>query len=361
MMNLLSLELDKNFFENIYYGNTVKEWCISFSIIIASWVFSKLIYWFFANVFQVFTARTKNKLDDVIVDMIQKPTVFIIIATGIWFGLTLLKLHTTIENAINNSFHIVMSVLVAWLSVRLFDAAYEAFVVPWVKKTDNDLDDQLMPVIRKGIKSVIWVMAIIIGMDNAGHDVGALLAGLGIGGLALAMAAKDTVSNVFGGFTIFSDQPFRISDRVKVAGYDGKVSEIGIRTTRLITLDGREVSIPNSKFADAPVENVSREPSRKIVVNLGLTYDTPVEKIEAAMTYLREICEAHESTEEKIIISFNQFGDFALNIMFIYYIKSGEDIASTQNDINLKILRKFNDNGLEFAFPTQTIHNVSAG
>jgi len=188
--------------------------------------------------------------------------------------------------------------------------------------------------------------------------VGAVLAGLGIGGLALAMAAKDTVSNIFGGFTIFTDRPFSLNDRVKVAGFDGTITEIGIRSTRLRTLAGTEVTIPNSTFSGSAVENVSAEPSRKVVVNLGLTYDTTPEGMEQAMAILRSVAEADEDLEENVLISFNAFGDFALNILFIYYITKGADILSVQTRLNLEILRRFNAAELEFAFPTQTLYTI---
>jgi MscS family membrane protein len=174
------------------------------------------------------------------------------------------------------------------------------------------------------------------------------------------MAAKDTVSNVFGGFTIFTDQPFKINDRIKIAGFDGTVVEIGVRSTRLKNLEGRIVTIPNAKFADAPVENVSLEPSRKVKLDLGLTYAMSAEQMQAGMDLLQTINAENEHTEENPVISFNGFGDFAMNIMFIYYIKKGEDIAATQSEINMEILKRFNKAGLEFAFPTQTIYNVSA-
>ncbi len=195
-------------------------------------------------------------------------------------------------------------------------------------------------------------------LNNAGYDVAAVLAGLGIGGIALAMAAKDTVSNVFGGFTIFTDRPFKINDRIKVGGFDGNVSEIGIRSTRLRTLAGTLVTIPNSTFSDTAVENVTAEPSRKVSLNLGLTYDTTPEAMEQAMELLREIAAANPNLEEKVVIGFNQFGDFALNLMMIYYIKSGADIVVTQTEINMEILRRFAARNLEFAYPTQTLYTI---
>ena len=126
-------------------------------------------------------------------------------------------------------------------------------------------------------------------------------------------------------------------------------------------LDGREVTVPNSRFADSPVENVSREPSRKVTLNLGLTYDTKPPQMQRAMDILREIAEAHAENlvGDKISIGFNAFGDFAMNVLFVYYIEPGNDILGTQTSINTQILERFNAEGLEFAFPTQTIYTVS--
>jgi MscS family membrane protein len=344
--------------QQTYYGNTLEVWLTSLAVILLSILLGKAVYWIFSKVVRVFTKKSKTKIDDILVDMIEEPVVFLIIISGIWFGLAMLSLPEGADGVIGNAYHIIFALLMGWMLSRLFDAIYVEYLQPWVAKTENDLDDQLMPILRKGIKTIIWAMAIIIGLNNAGYDVAALLAGLGIGGLALAMAAKDTVSNIFGGFTIFTDQPFRMGDRIVVAGYDGTVEEIGIRSTRLRTLDGRSVAMPNSKFADAPVENISREPSRKIVLNLGLTYDTTPQQMQQAMDLLKEIGSNNSNTEEKILVGFNGFGDFAMNILFIYYIRKGSDILDTQTEINMAILTKFNDNGLEFAFPTQTLYNI---
>jgi MscS family membrane protein len=341
-----------------YYGNTLETWLTSLIIIVLSILLGKAVYWIFSKVVRVFTKKSETKIDDILVDMVEEPVVFLIIVTGIWFGLHMLTLPEGVVEVIGNAYHIILALLVGWMLSRLFDALYVEYLQPWVAKTENDLDDQLMPILRKGVKTIIWAMAIIIGLNNAGYDVAALLAGLGIGGLALAMAAKDTVSNIFGGFTIFTDQPFRMGDRIVVSGYDGTVEEIGIRSTRLRTLDGRSVAIPNSKFADAPVENISREPSRKIVLNLGLTYDTTPQQMQRAMELLKEIGDDNPNTEEKTLIGFSGFGDFAMNILFIYYIRKGADILNTQTEINMAILTQFNENGLEFAFPTQTLYNI---
>ncbi len=352
--------LELEFFKETFYGNTVLEWATALTVILVSVLLGKVAFWVFSKTVRAFTAKTKTKLDDIIIDLIEEPVVFAIILSGIMFGISILNLSESLSSAINHSYFLIISLLVGWIFSRIFDAIYQAFLIPWSQRTDNDLDDQLMPVLRKGVKILIWVLAVVIGLDNAGYDVGAVVAGLGIGGLALAMAAKDTVSNIFGGFTIFTDKPFRLKDRIVVAGYDGTVEEIGVRSTRLKTLAGRIVTIPNAHFSDAPVENISIEPSRKITLNLGLTYDTKPEQMQQAMDTLQAIIDNNSNTETKTIISFNGFGDFSLNISFIYYIRKGASVADTQTEINMAVLTEFNNKGLEFAFPTQTIYSTSS-
>jgi MscS family membrane protein len=348
----------EGFLSKTYYGNTILEWAIALAIVVGALVVGKAIYWFCSTVLRKLTSKTDTKLDDIILDMIEEPIVFAVTVAGLWYGLMRLNLPENVDRWIGNSLQILLVLSVTWLIARLLDSLFSHYLKPLADKSETDLDDQLLPIVRKGSKLAIWAIGIIVALNNAGYDVGAMIAGLGIGGLALAMAAKDTVSNIFGGFTVFSDRPFTLNDRVKVAGFDGTITEIGIRSTRLQTLAGTVVTIPNSTFADSPVENVSAEPNRKVVLNLGLTYDTTPEKMERAMTLLEKIAGAHESLEEKVLVSFNAFGDSAMNILFIYYIKKGEDILQAQTDINLAVLRAFTEEGLEFAYPTQTVYTI---
>jgi MscS family membrane protein len=306
------------------------------------------------------TKRTKSKIDDIIVDMLEEPIVLGMTIFGLWYGFRQLVFPESINSWVNTVYHVMIAFTVTWLIARLVDSIIKEYLVPLAEKTESTMDDQMIPVIRKGLRSVIWILGILVALNNAGYNVGALLAGLGIGGLALAMAAKDTVANVFGGITIFTDKPFKINDRVKLNGFDGMITEIGIRSTRLKTLEGRIVTIPNSKFTDGMVENVSVEPSRKVVLNLGLVYDTSSEQLEKAMEILKEIGTGNPSTEDDVLVGFNDFGASALGILFIYYIRKDADIIATQSSINLAIKRKFEEHKLEMAFPTQTVYTRQA-
>ena len=206
-----------------YYGNTVLGWLIALAFIVGALIVGKAVYWIFGNVVKQFTKKTKTKLDDIIIDMIEEPIVFIITLVGVWYGLRTLVLPELVQTWMGNILHFLIILTIAWLISRLLDAFYREYLVPVAAKTETDLDDQLLPIVRKGTKMAVWAIGVIVALNNDGYDVGALIAGLGIGGLALAMAAKDTVSNIFGGFTIFTDRPFTINDRVKVAGYDGVI------------------------------------------------------------------------------------------------------------------------------------------
>jgi len=349
----------KDFLATEFYHNTIQEWGISFLIILASVVFGKICYWFFGNIAKKITNKTKTKVDDIIIDMIEEPIVLAITIFGLWYGLNRLEFAENWYIWMGKVYHILIAINITWLIARFVSAIIEEYVVPLAEKTESDLDDQIIPIVKKGLNSVIWILGIIVALNNAGYDVGALIAGLGIGGLALAMAAKDSVSNIFGGIMIFTDKPFKVGDRIKISGFDGTITEVGIRTSRMRTLEGRLVTIPNSQFTGNMVENVSVEPSRKVILNLGLTYDMNTEQIELGMTLLKDISESNKNLEPDTTIGFNAFGDFSLGITYIYYIKKGADIMGTQTEINLEILKQFNANGLEMAFPTQTVYHQS--
>ncbi len=348
----------RDFLAKEFYHNNIADWGISLLIILGAIIAGKVLYWFFGNVIKKLTSKTKTKIDDIIIDMIEEPVVLALAIVGLWYGLHRLSFPEGWYEWLGKVYHILIAVNITWLVARLVNAIIEEYIVPLTKKTESDFDDQIIPVIQKGLRSVIWALGIIVALNNAGYDVTALIAGLGIGGLALAMAAKDSVSNIFGGLMIFTDKPFKVGDRIRINGFDGTISEVGLRTSRMRTLDGTLVTIPNSQFTGNMVENVSAEPSRKVVLNLGLTYDMTAENMEKGIELLKEIGANCNDVEDEFLVSFNAFGDFSLGILFIYYIKKESDILETQTIINIEILKKFGENGLDMAFPTQTIHTI---
>ena len=348
--------------ELTFYGNTLIEWSKALAIVVGALIVGKAVYWIFQNVARRLTAKTKTKLDDIILDMIEEPIVVIVTVMGFWAAINTLTLPGGASEFLAKAMQAAITLSVAWLLVRLVDSLIEEYVMPLAEKSETDLDDQLLPILRKGVKLAIWVLGLIIALSNAGQDVGALLAGLGVGGLALAIAAQDTVANIFGSATIFADRPFAIKDRIRINGYDGVVRDIGLRSTRLETRDGPIVTIPNSVFTGSPVENVSVGPlGRRVKLNLGLTYDTTAEQMQRAMDILHEISAANDGVGDDVNISFSSYGDSAMVIRYAYFVKPGASFRGVQSEVNMEILKRYGAEGLDFAYPTQTIYTIAGG
>jgi MscS family membrane protein len=308
---------------------------------------------------QKITAKTKNRLDDILFKMLQAPVLLGIILVAIWFAARRLELGTHIESTILKAYKVLTVINITWFVARLANALLEEYLAPKAadKNTLKYLDNHLMSILRRAVLAVIWSFGVVMALNNVGVDVGTLIAGLSIGGLAFALAAQDTIKNIYGGFTIFTDRPFRIGDRIKVDSFDGFVEEIGIRSTRIRTLEKRLVTIPNYKLVEASVENISEEPMRRVLMKLALTYSTTPEKMNEAMSILRDIPNRVNNVFEKdIVVAFTDFTDFSLVITFIYFIQRDADVMETPSQVNTEILRAFNAAGLQFAYPTQTIH-----
>ncbi len=235
------------------YNNSVNDWLISIGIILGAFLLNKIIILLNRHVIRKITAKTNSKLDDILFQMLQAPVLFGIILVAIWVAAERLVFSEQILDIIDKAYKILIVVNITWFASRLTRALIEEFLL---KKPDDDenskkLDLHVVLLIRKTFTFIIWVIGIVFALHNAGYQVSALLGTLGIGGLAFAFAAQDTLKNIFGGFTVFADKPFKIGDRIIVDGKDGIVEDIGIRSTRIRTLERKLVVIPNSKISDA--------------------------------------------------------------------------------------------------------------
>lgn len=340
-----------------YYMNTLSEWLLAALYILLGVVLARVIYFVINKFLKRKAAKSKSRFDDILVDMFEEPFVFSMAVYGIYLGLETLDKAEKMAMFLSHAFHALITIIVTWFLVRFLKAIVSEYVRPRVEESETDFDDQLLPVLERSITILIWMIGILVALNNAGYDVGAIIAGLGIGGLAFALAAKDFIENIFGGVSIFTDKPFVVNQRIKVDGYDGYIESIGLRRTRLRTLDKTLVTLPNAKFIHENIENISEEPAKKIRTTLGLTYDTSSERIEEAIDILKQIItDNRDIVTEETIATLHSFGDFSLNINFIFHLRKDSDYFETIGKINLEILKRFNLAGLEFAFPTQTIH-----
>lgn len=254
---------------------------------------------------------------------------------------------------------------IGYHGIRLGLYAADAFGMQmsrWAAKTESSLDDQLAPLLTKSLKILVAVLGVLIVLQNTGVNVLSLVAGLGLGGLALALAAQETVANLFGSVTIIADQPFQVGDWIKVGDTEGMVEDLGFRSTRIRTLSRSLVSIPNATMAKEKIENLGRRLVRPCNHNVGVEYGAKQEQLSQAVEQIRYLLSRHEDVvKDDIIVFFNQFGDSSLNIRvsFFLVIEQPVDFFEAQQDILFEIMKIVQSVGMSFAFPTQTLHVAS--
>jgi len=341
--------------EKEFWGNTIEEWAISILIVLGAIILMKLFSLFSRKVIKPFTTKTRNKVDDVIFYSLESPIKFAIMLLGIWIAIHRLVYPDSFVKAVDSAYKILIVLNFTWIFARLFNGLLDIY---WGHRADGHAA-KMMPVIKRTVVVLVWIIGLVMALSNVGVNISALLGTLGIGGIAFALAAQDTVKNIFGAFTIFTDKPFEIGDTVRVDSFEGTIIDVGARSTKIKDYDNRIITFPNYKITDASIINISSEPMRRVVMKLGLTYDTTPEKMKEALNILREIPKRVENVSSEpadITANFSDYTDSALVITYIYFIKKGGDVGKVPSDMNLEILESFNKAGLNFAFPSQTLY-----
>jgi MscS family membrane protein len=344
-----------NILDMTFLGIATEQWFKAAAYIVGGFVVGVIASWLCKNVLKALFSKTKTKIDDILLAAIEKPLVAILVFIGIRQGIDVMTIAPGVAPWINKVITILIAGAVAAALAKLLDGIIEEYLVPYVQKSEGNLDDQLLPIVRKTVNILVWIIAVLFSIKEAGYDIGALLAGLGIGGVAIALAAKDTLSNFFGSVAIFVDRPFMINDRVKVAGYDGTIVEIGIRTSRLRTLDNHLVTLPNSVFTAGAIENVSSEPATRIASVIQLDTAVGYEGVKRAVGILKEIGDTASGLEKGAIASLTAFGESSFDVSFIYFLKKGADYFGTINAVNLEVLKRLEEAKLPLAFPTRVV------
>ena len=341
--------------ENELWGNTIENWGISILIILGAIIIVKLLSLLGKKVIKPFVTGTDNHLDDVIFYSLEAPVKFAIILLGIWIAIHRLVYPDSFVKVVDNAYSILIVLDITWFFGRLFSSLLQVY---WGKQS-NGQANKMMPIIKRTILVIVWLIGSVMALSNVGVNISALLGTLGIGGIAFALAAQDTVKNVFGTFTILTDKPFSIGDTIRVDSYEGTVVDVGVRSTKIMNYDKRIITFPNYKITDTSIVNISSEPMRRVVLNLGLTYDTTSEKMKEALELLKSIPKRVEnvsSNPSDIVAVFTEYSDSALVIMYIYFIEKQGDILGVTSNMNMEILAAFNKAGLNLAFPTRTVY-----
>lgn len=328
-------------------GNDVQRWMLALGIMAASLVVAGLVYTIIFKVFRKWSKRTRTGVDDIMVRKVRLPLVYGILLLGVRLSFQVLYLPDSVRNNVHKAFVLLFVLLVTWFISRLVNGLLAQF--DEARESDTGQNGQrFSPVFKRLLAIVIWTIGLITGLNNAGFDVAALLAGLGIGGLALALASQDTVKNMIGGLIIILDKPFGIGDYVKVDNYEGQVEDIGLRSTRLRNTDGKQVSIPNTLFSDKPILNITREENRIVQTTLLLSYHNEKFNIEKAretiLVMLNNQPELMSEHNSVLVVNLSFRG---IEMKVSYKIRAGQTYLAIQSRINILLLDELAKNNVK--------------
>jgi MscS family membrane protein len=347
------------FFQIEILGNSLWRIMALFGIVLLSLVLGKVA----KALLEKAGLRCESRNRDIMASTlkaISRGSVFLLAAAGISVGLEILQLKAWVADVADTLSSILLSVGIGYFLYWLVDVPTSWFTRV-AGTTATRLDDMLVPIVRKSLRVTVVILVLVqIAQTLSNKPITSIIAGLGIGGLALALAAQDTVKNFFGSVVLFVDKPFEMGDRIVVEGQDGSVEEVGFRSTKIRTLDGHLVTVPNGELANKMIRNVGKRPYIKRIVNLTITYDTPPQKIERAIEMVKEILHEHEGMHPDFPpkVYFDEFNAASLDIIVFYWYHPPDYWAymDFSERFNKEVFRRFGEEGIEFAFPTQTLY-----
>lgn len=345
----------KNILDQVFLGNTVKDYLISliaFVIVaIILWVFKR----FFINRLKKIAKKTKTEIDDVLIKCLQLINWPLYLAIALWVAFKFIY----VAPNINKIYNYFVTIIIIYYAVKIIIVWINYFTDNITKKRVEEgraTDAGIIKLINNILKGILWLIAILILLDNFGVNITALIAGLGIGGLAIAFALQAILGDVMASFSIYFDRPFDIGDFIIVDNLSGNVKKIGIKSTKIDSLSGEEIIIPNKDLGNSRVRNYKRMQKRRILFTLRVTYETPLEKLKMIPDIITKIVNENEICNLDRV-NFYKFGDYSLIFEVVYYVLDPDYkvYMDIQQKINFEIKESFEKEGIEFAYPTHTL------
>lgn len=369
------MNLTADFLTQIYFGNTIQQYLWFAGILLFGFVFlrfiSKVLSRLLFKLFKKFASEVKGEK---FVELLLKPIELLLTVSIIYVAINHLSypLQEIVFNRKNTAilyidiidklFVLFAIISLNWIVLRIID--FVALVLAFkASLTESKSDDQLVPFIRELLKILAIIVGAFVVMGMVFEiNVLTLITGLGIGGIAVALAAKDSLENLFGSFTIFLDKPFVVGDLVKVDGIEGTIEKVGFRSTQIRSMDKSIITVPNKKMIDSALENLTLRNFRRVKFTLALTYETTPKQIKLITDDINKLINNHPNIKEESIAIFEEFGDYSLNLMVLYFIEMMDYYPYLQikEDINYQITNIIYKHGSSFAYPTRTIIHQSA-
>ena len=337
-------------------GNTTTHYIIAGCFLVAGIVLRRVITVLVFGIFRRFAARTRTTLDDKMFGALEAPVGALVMLVGLFAGLKVLKLSDQADDVIAAASTVAFSIAFFWLLLRAFATTLDHLHT--VAVANHKGIAAFMPWIKKTLIAVFVAIGVLLVFQSLGYNVRAILAGLGLGGLAFALAAQDTLANVFGSIVVAIDQPFRIGEAVQIGAHSGAVEDIGLRSTKLRRADKALVIVPNKTVAAEAIVNLARVTRRRFEQVIQLTYRTTPDQMSAMVEEIRNIVTSQPEVDKPgVMVFFRDLGASSLDIWLVYEIPDPDfqKAMRVKQRVNLAIMRAVEARGLAFAYPTQTI------
>lgn len=338
-------------------GNSATHYAIFALILVGAILLRRFVTTIIFNRLKRLAAKTETTLDDKLFPALEGPVATFVMVTGIFAAVKVLKLSETADRTIGYGSTVAFSLVVFWGLLRAFGAVLDH--IHEVAREKQMGVAAFMPWIKKTLVAIFVVIGVLITVQSLGFNVSTILSGLGIGGLAFALAAQDTIANLFGSIVVAIDQPFKVGETVRIGANTGAVEDIGLRSTKIRLIDRSLVIIPNKLVSSEAIINLSRFTQRRVEQVIGLTYDTTPDQMTAIVEDVKGIILAEaEVNAESVMVFFRDFSASSLDLWIVYATK-GPDLQEglgLKQRVNLAIMRAVAARGLSFAFPTQTLH-----
>jgi len=338
-------------------GNTATHYVICALFLVCAVLLRRFVTTFIFNQLKRLAAKTETTLDDKLFPALEGPVATFVMVTGIFAALKVLKLSATADRSIGYGSTVAFSLVIFWGLLRAFDAVLDH--AHEVAKAKQMGVAAFMPWIKKTLVAVFVVIGVLLTVQSLGYNVSTILSGLGIGGLAFALAAQDTIANLFGSIVVAIDQPFKVGETVKIGANTGTVEDIGLRSTKIRLVDMSLVVIPNKLVSSEAITNLSRFTRRRIEQVIGLTYDTTPDQMEFIIEDVRQII-LNETVVEpsSVMVFFRDLSASSLDLWIVYATKGADfqEGAGLKQRVNLAIMRAVAARRLSFAYPTTVMH-----
>jgi len=340
--------------------NTVTHYAIAALFLVGAFLLRRAVTTLIFGFLKKLAAKTETTLDDKLFPALEAPVATFIMLTGIFAALKVLKLSAATDEAVGYGSTVAFSLVTFWGLLRAFDAILDHAQEIALKKQLGIA--AFMPWIKKTLVTIFVVFGLLMVVQSLGYNVSAILSGLGIGGLAFALAAQDTIANLFGSIVVAIDQPFKLGETIKIQGNIGTVEDIGLRSTKLRLLDKSLIVMPNKMVASESIINFSRFTGRRVEQVIGLTYDTTAAQMEEIVAEFKRLILAEPEVDpNSVICYFRDYSASSLDIWMVFNVIDPDfhKHMALRQRLSLAFMRAVEARGLSFAFPTQTVHVAS--